>query len=49
MHDAKNKQYIETKPGSVVVFPCHIMHGVEPVTAGERKSIVTWLVGPPLK
>ena len=49
MHDATNKQYIETKPGSVVVFPCHIMHGVEPVTAGERKSIVTWLVGPPLK
>ena len=49
MRDARNKQYIESKPGSVLVFPSHIMHGVEPVTAGVRKSIVTWLVGPNFK
>lgn len=49
MHNAKHKQYIETKPGTVVVFPCHVMHGVEPVTAGVRKSLVTWLVGAPFK
>lgn len=47
--DSKNRQYIDTPAGTVIVFPSHIMHGVEPVTAGKRKSVVTWLVGPPLK
>jgi len=32
--------------GTVLVFPSFILHGVEPVTAGVRRSIVTWLVGP---
>ncbi len=49
MLDEKNKQYIETKSGTVIVFPSHIMHGVEPVTRGVRKSIVSWLVGPDFK
>lgn len=49
MLDERNKQYIETTPGTVLVFPSHIMHGVEPVTKGIRKSVVSWLVGPNFK
>lgn len=48
-NDVKNKQYINAKKGTVIVFPSYIMHGVEPVTAGERKSCVTWLLGPDFK
>ena len=32
--------------GTVLVFPSFLLHGVEPVTAGVRRSVVTWLVGP---
>ena len=49
LQSENNKQYIETKAGSVIVFPSHIMHGVEPVTAGIRKSMATWLIGPNFK
>lgn len=47
--DSKNKQYLKTIKGTVVVFPSHIIHGVEPVTTGVRKSCVTWLHGPDFK
>jgi predicted 2-oxoglutarate/Fe(II)-dependent dioxygenase YbiX len=40
------KIYPPQTPGSVLVFPSFILHGVEPVTKGIRRSIVTWLVGP---
>jgi PKHD-type hydroxylase len=32
--------------GTVLVFPSFVLHGVEPVTKGIRRSVVTWLVGP---
>ena len=44
-----NKQYIETPTGTVLIFPSHIMHGVEPITSGVRKSLATWLIGPNFK
>ena len=34
------------KKGTVFVFPSYINHMVEPVTSGERKSIVSWIEGP---
>lgn len=40
------KMYPPQKPGTVLIFPSFILHGVEPVTKGIRRSIVTWLVGP---
>lgn len=32
-------------PGSLVCFPSdhHFLHGVQPVTAGERQTLVTWM------
>lgn len=41
-----NKIYPPQNAGTVLVFPSFILHGVEPVTKGIRRSVVTWLVGP---
>jgi predicted 2-oxoglutarate/Fe(II)-dependent dioxygenase YbiX len=40
------KMYPAQEAGSVLVFPSFVMHGVEPVTKGIRRSVVTWMVGP---
>lgn len=41
-----DKIYPPQSAGTVIVFPSFILHGVEPVTKGIRRSVVTWLVGP---
>jgi hypothetical protein len=41
-----NKIYPHQEKGTVIAFPSFILHGVEPVTAGVRSSIVTWICGP---
>jgi len=33
--------------GSVVIFPSFVLHRVTPVTAGVRRSLVGWVLGPP--
>lgn len=33
------------RPGTLVAFPSETWHGVTPVIAGERLSIVSWLLG----
>ena len=40
------KLYPPQKAGTCLVFPSFMLHGVEPVTKGIRRSIVTWMVGP---
>ena len=40
------KIYPPQAPGTCLVFPSFMLHGVEPVTKGVRRSIVTWMVGP---
>jgi PKHD-type hydroxylase len=40
------KIYPPQNAGTVLVFPSFVLHGVEPVTKGIRRSVVTWLVGP---
>jgi hypothetical protein len=40
------KIYPPQEAGSVLVFPSFVLHGVEPVTKGIRRSVVTWMVGP---
>jgi predicted 2-oxoglutarate/Fe(II)-dependent dioxygenase YbiX len=42
----KEKTYPQQNPGDFIVFPSFMMHGVEPIVSGIRRSIVTWLVGP---
>lgn len=40
------KMYPPQSVGTVLIFPSFILHGVEPVTKGIRRSVVTWMVGP---
>jgi len=35
--------------GAMTVFPSFMCHHVQPVTAGVRFSLVSWLAGPPFK
>ena len=35
--------------GDAIVFPSFMHHRVAPVTAGERWSVVAWIVGPPFR
>ncbi len=33
--------------GSVILFPSHMYHRVNEITAGTRRSLVCWFIGPP--
>jgi len=46
LQNGHEKIYPPQKAGTALVFPSFILHGVEPVTSGIRRSVVTWLVGP---
>ena len=46
LQNGHSKIYPPQAPGTCLVFPSFMLHGVEPVTKGIRRSIVTWLVGP---
>lgn len=35
--------------GTLIIFPSYVIHEVTPVTAGLRKSLVSWVVGPRFK
>lgn len=35
--------------GSIIVFPSWTLHGVTPVTAGERRVATCWVHGPPYR
>lgn len=37
------------KKGTILVFPSVLLHKVEPVTKGTRKSLVAWVEGPKWK
>lgn len=39
-----NKDFV--KKGKILVFPSFMAHGVTPVTAGTRYSLVGWCIGP---
>jgi predicted 2-oxoglutarate/Fe(II)-dependent dioxygenase YbiX len=46
LQNGHQKIYPPQKAGTALVFPSFMLHGVEPVTSGIRRSVVTWLVGP---
>jgi predicted 2-oxoglutarate/Fe(II)-dependent dioxygenase YbiX len=46
LQNGHEKIYPPQGAGTCLVFPSFMLHGVEPVTKGIRRSIVTWLVGP---
>ena len=42
-HQASKKQ------GTVVAFPSFVQHQIQPVTKGQRYSLVSWITGKPFK
>lgn len=46
LQNGHEKIYPPQKAGTALVFPSFMLHGVEPVTKGVRRSVVTWLLGP---
>jgi predicted 2-oxoglutarate/Fe(II)-dependent dioxygenase YbiX len=46
IENGHEKYYPPQEAGTVLIFPSFMIHGVEPVTRGIRRSIVTWMVGP---
>jgi hypothetical protein len=49
IQNSHERFYPQQTPGTVLVFPSFMPHGVEPVTKGIRYSVVTWMVGPYFK
>jgi PKHD-type hydroxylase len=46
---ARVRSSIDAAPktrGTVIAFPSYVLHRVTPVTAGVRKSLVVWVLGP---
>ena len=43
---ARESQAIPTTRGAMAVFPSYLLHRVNPVTRGLRKSLVGWIGGP---
>ena len=49
LHYGNEREYPQLEPGDVIIFPSFLVHGVEPIISGIRRSVVTWLVGPYFK
>ena len=47
--DPGNPSIADKDKGTVIMFPSFILHRVEPVTRGIRKSMVWWVSGKPFK
>lgn len=45
IQNGNEKLYPKQNAGDVIVFPSFLLHGVEPVISGTRRTIVTWIVG----
>jgi hypothetical protein len=45
IQNSHERMYPQQTPGTVLIFPSFMPHGVEPVTKGIRYSVVTWMVG----
>lgn len=43
---SNQRMYPPQKPGTVIVFPSFMPHGVEDITSGERYAVVCWMDGP---
>ena len=49
MSSEANLSQPEQKRGRILIFPSYIMHKVNPIISGSRRSIVIWVTGPKFK
>jgi PKHD-type hydroxylase len=47
--DSMSADVLPKHRGMMLAFPSYALHGVTPVTAGTRYSLVAWITGPNLK
>lgn len=40
---------LSKKKGNLIIFPSYVLHKVNPVTKGVRRSLVCWIAGPKLR
>tara|TARA_Y100000361_G_scaffold107801_1_gene97634 strand:+ start:2376 stop:2993 length:618 start_codon:yes stop_codon:yes gene_type:complete len=45
----KTKTFGPKEKGAIVLFPSYMLHRVQPVTKGVRKSLVLWIGGKPFR
>ncbi len=46
---ARTPQAMPKARGAMIVFPAYVLHRVNPVTRGARRSLVGWIGGPPFR
>lgn len=46
---SKKPEEVQQKKGRLIAFPSYMLHRVNPVTKGTRKSLVFWIIGPKFK
>ena len=49
LQTSSQKYYPKQEKGDIIIFPSFLLHGVEPVISGIRRSLITWMVGPYFK
>jgi hypothetical protein len=49
IHDGVEHTVNATEPGTFIIFPASMLHRVLPVTRGERRALIGWASGPPLR
>jgi PKHD-type hydroxylase len=45
----RTPQAMPKAQGAMIVFPAYVLHRVNPVTRGARRSLVGWIGGPPFR
>jgi len=49
VNDGVEQTVRATEPGTFIIFPAFMLHRVLPVTRGERRALIGWASGPPLR
>lgn len=49
LYDGEKPIILPKEQGKLIAFPSYTLHEVQPVTKGERYSLVAWITGPQFK
>lgn len=49
LYEGNEPIVLPKEQGKLVAFPSYVLHEVQPVTKGERYSLVAWITGPQFK
>lgn len=49
INDGAEQEVKASEAGTFIIFPASLLHRVMPVTRGERRALIGWASGPPLR